>query len=86
MRPEFIRAERAAGAAAADGNTLTGTVDSLLFNGANSRVLVRSDRAELIEADVTLTGGSDDLKPGEAVRLSWAAEQAKCFARQADGQ
>jgi spermidine/putrescine transport system ATP-binding protein len=86
VRPEFIRAERTAGAPRANGNTLTGTVDSLLFNGANSRVLVRSDKAELIEADVTLTGGSDDLKPGEAVRLSWAAEQAKCFTRQADGQ
>jgi len=84
VRPEFIRAERTGGAPEAGGDTLAGVVDSLLFNGANSRVLVRSDRSELIEADVTLTGGPDDLKPGEAVRLSWSADQAKCFAAGAD--
>ena len=44
-----------------------GVVDSLLFNGANSRVLVRTGTSELIEADVTLTGGSDDVQPGETV-------------------
>jgi len=83
VRPEFIRAERLAGVEQSAGNSLAGTVDSLLFNGANSRVLVRCDNAALIEADVTLTGGPDDLRPGEAVRLSWAPEQAKCFAAEA---
>jgi spermidine/putrescine transport system ATP-binding protein len=83
VRPEFIRAERLNGAPAPDGNGLTGTVDSLLFNGANSRVLVRTGNAALVEADVTLTGGDGDLKPGEAVRLSWSPEQAKCFAAEA---
>ncbi|HEY9566556.1 MAG TPA: TOBE domain-containing protein, partial [Thalassobaculum sp.] len=80
---EFIRAERPGGADAVAGNVLTGTVDSLLFNGANSRVLVRSDRAALIEAGVTLTGGPDDLRPGEAVRLMWSPEQARCFVAEA---
>lgn len=80
VRPEFIRAERMDGAEGPAGNALTGVVDSLLFNGANSRVLVRSERADLIEADVTLTGGPDDLRPGEIVRLSWSPEQARCFA------
>ena len=83
VRPEFIRAERLNGAPAPDGNGLTGTVDSLLFNGANSRVLVRTGNAALVEADVTLTGGPGDLRPGEAVRLSWSPEQAKCFAAEA---
>ncbi|MEQ9332248.1 ABC transporter ATP-binding protein [Thalassobaculum sp.] len=86
VRPEFVRAERAGGGADGGGNTLSGVVDSLLFNGANSRVLVRSDRADLIEADVTLTGGVDDLRPGEAVRLTWSPDQATCFAAGAGGR
>lgn len=84
VRPEFVRAERLAevGSAAPEGgdNVLEGTVDSLLFNGANSRVLVRGPRDCLIEADVTLTGGAGDLRPGEAVRLTWPRAQTRCFA------
>ncbi|GAB4359600.1 MAG: ABC transporter ATP-binding protein [Kiloniellaceae bacterium] len=79
VRPEYIRTERMNGIAPESVGGLNGVVDSLLFNGANSRVLVRSTRSELIEADVTLTGGDGDLRPGEAVRLTWSPEQAKCF-------
>jgi len=60
-------------------NTLNGHIDSLLFNGANSRVLVRDGTGELIEADVTLTGSVDDPKPGDAVRLSWEPARSLCF-------
>ncbi len=76
VRPEFIRV----GDAGESDNTLSGRIDSLLFNGANSRLLVRGDTGSLIEADVTLTGGTDDPKPGDAVRLGFAAEQTLCFA------
>ncbi len=82
VRPEFIRTTRKS-AESADltetDNRMDGVVDSLLFNGANSRVLVRSANGELIEADVTLTG-KDDLAPGEEVCLSWSSAQAMCFA------
>ncbi|MEO9527969.1 ABC transporter ATP-binding protein [Roseibium sp.] len=83
VRPEFIRTVRTAeaGTAPADGNSLDGVVDSLLFNGANSRVLVRTNSGELVESDVTITG-DNDLKPGEDVRLVWSSKQAMCFARQ----
>ncbi|HIP80387.1 MAG TPA: ABC transporter ATP-binding protein, partial [Kiloniellaceae bacterium] len=57
VRPEFIRTGRREAVPAAGHNRLEGVVDSLLFNGANSRVLVRSGTGGLIEADVTLTGG-----------------------------
>ncbi len=77
VRPEFITIDRDASADVAD--VLTGTVDSLLFNGANSRALVRTRSDELVEADVTLTGGTDDIKPGDRVRLSWSADNALCF-------
>ncbi len=36
---------------------------------------------KLVEADVTLTGGSDDLSRGDDVRLVWSAEQTMCFAQ-----
>jgi spermidine/putrescine transport system ATP-binding protein len=84
IRPEFINTVRAADADkhANDGdNNLDGKVDSLLFNGANSRVLVRTASGELIEADVTMTG-ENDLKAGEDVRLIWSSRQAMCFANQ----
>lgn len=84
VRPEFIRAERvretAANSSPSHDNHLQGKVDSLLFNGANSRVLVRGSSDELIEADVTLTGGTDDLRPGETVRLTWPQDKTMCFA------
>jgi spermidine/putrescine transport system ATP-binding protein len=86
VRPEFIRVERlgeaGAGPDAARINRLEGKVDSLLFNGANSRALVRSKTDELIAADVTLTGGAEDPRPGETVRLSWSHRQTMCFAAQ----
>jgi spermidine/putrescine transport system ATP-binding protein len=85
VRPEFIKTERANGKAPMNGandvNTLDGQIDSILFNGANSRVLVRSIHRELIEADVVLTGGTDDPKPGDTVRLLWAPAQTMCFAQ-----
>ena len=76
VRPEFIRTVRsgAARSIASDGdNRMDGVVDSLLFNGANSRVLVRTGSGELVEADVILTG-DNDLKPGEDVSLVWSVE------------
>jgi spermidine/putrescine transport system ATP-binding protein len=83
VRPEFITTQKAGGAAPAIGknkNVLEGRIDSILFNGANSRVLVRDGSEELVEADVVLTGGTADLRAQDAVRLIWSAEQTMCFA------
>jgi len=83
VRPEFITAEKSTGRAKKPGrnqNILDGQIDSILFNGANSRVLVRDQAGELIEADVVLTGGTDDLKPNDTVRLVWSPDQTMCFA------
>ncbi len=60
-------------------NTLQGHVDSVLFNGANSRLLVRTAEQALVEADVTLTGGRDDIKPGADIMLQWSMQQTLCF-------
>ncbi len=84
VRPEYIKSERSTGKKvteiSAEHNSLDGLVDSLLFNGANSRILVRGPSNELIEADVVVTGGTDDLKPGDKVRLTWPISHTMCFA------
>ncbi len=87
VRPEFIRVNRSGestGSSTADTaefhNELAGQVDSVLFNGANSRLLIRTDEHQaLIEADANLTGGLDDFKEGENVTLSWSSLQTRCF-------
>jgi len=82
VRPEFITAAKPKSGAkptAKTVNSIDGTIDSILFNGANSRVLVRDKDGELIEADVVLTGGTGDLKPKQAVRLEWSPDQTMCF-------
>jgi len=82
VRPEHIQVETSSNLAASthdNVNALSGHIDSLLFNGSNSRVLVRDHAGELIEADITLTGGNNDPKPGDAVRLSWDSARALCF-------
>jgi spermidine/putrescine transport system ATP-binding protein len=83
VRPEFIQSQKSTSSASEpesnDHNTLSGTVDSVLFNGANSRILVRGPTQELIEADVVVTGGTDDLRPGDKVRLTWPGTQTMCF-------
>ncbi len=87
-RPEFMSVLPSSGEAsnnvgvgsnAGADNLLEGRVDSVLFNGANSRLLIRTAEQALVEADVTLTGGSDDIKPGETVKLQWSMQQTLCF-------
>ncbi|MDF1609269.1 ABC transporter ATP-binding protein [Hoeflea sp. YIM 152468] len=82
VRPEFITAEKTTGqpkVADQTHNVISGKIDSILFNGANSRALVRDRAGELIEADVVLTGGTQDLKPKDDVTLSWSCEQTMSF-------
>ncbi|MCZ4279218.1 ABC transporter ATP-binding protein [Kiloniella laminariae] len=85
VRPEAIVIERSKAAqekARLSGgkNTLSGVVQNLLFDGANSRALVR-DQATGHEVMVSLpqTGAFSDLKPGEALVLSWDVEKTRAF-------
>jgi len=81
VRPEaiLVRAAPAVHGPGDDWNRLPGTVDSLLFNGAASRVLVRVGGAHLVEADYAPLGEVADLRPGQEVVLAWRAAQARCF-------
>ena len=62
-------------------NRITGDLVSILFNGANSRALIR-DRQTGGELDVALpqTGEFSHLKRGQEVHLGWGMTQAKAFA------
>ncbi len=73
----FLRPE-ALSLGAGDGPSLGGRVDSLLFNGANSRILVRTDTGQLVE--VADPAQAVRIGEGEAVTMTWDPEWARCFA------
>jgi len=82
VRPESIAIIKDADATApANGsNRQDGVVDSMLFNGANSRVLVRVAGA-LLEVDMPKADRAPDFPPGDVVALSWSADHTMCFAQ-----
>ncbi|WP_108662213.1 ABC transporter ATP-binding protein [Acuticoccus kandeliae] len=77
----FLRPEALAFRAGETGTSVAGTVDSLLFNGANSRILVRIENGQLIE--VADPAQADALTEGDKVTVSWPVERARVFARRA---
>ncbi|MBR0554492.1 ABC transporter ATP-binding protein [Ciceribacter sp. L1K23] len=76
LRPEAL----AIGPGAADAE-LVGIVDSLLFNGANSRILVMTVHGQLVE--VADPSAASTVAKGDAVKLSWKPELARVFPRRA---
>ena len=85
VRPESIAVSRGhdAGAPGADdgSNRQPGRIEGTLFNGANSRILVRTAAGEQIEADLPQHGADASLEKGAPVVLTWERAGSKCFAR-----
>lgn len=79
VRPESIRLAGSAEALSDFDNQLKGTVTSLLFNGAASRVLVQDDAGETLEVNLPQSGEFASLKRGDTVHIGWGAGQATCF-------
>jgi spermidine/putrescine transport system ATP-binding protein len=81
VRPEVASLERAAERLPADHLTFAGTVQSLLFDGANSAVLLNEERSGF-EFRVALpqTGRFADLKVGEKIYFGFDPQRAICFA------
>lgn len=74
LRPEALHL----GEGGAEGCALNGRVESLLFNGASSRVLVRAG-GQLIEvADPEQASG---VAEGQVLDVCWRPERARIFAR-----
>ncbi|MFC3613633.1 ABC transporter ATP-binding protein [Lutimaribacter marinistellae] len=79
VRPEAIRLAGSAEALSGFDNSLEGTVTSILFNGAASRVLVQDGVGETLEVTLPQSGEFASLKRGDTVHVGWGAGQATCF-------
>lgn len=89
VRPEAITIERSQAedclTTIRDGkNSLVGSVEAVLFDGANSRVQIK-DQATGHELVVALpqTGDFADLRSGEHVCLSWNVDKTRAYSAQA---
>ena len=63
----------------AENNVLNGCVDSLLFNGADSRVLVQIGDGRSRSGGVERSGALADLRAGDSIELVWPHRQTNCF-------
>ena len=85
VRPEVVSLGRTPEELPAGQPAHAGEVESLLFDGANSAVLLKEARTRR-EFRIALpqTGRFSDLKPSEKVLFSFAPERAVCFVARPD--
>ena len=80
VRPEAIRIAHNAEDLASFDNQISGTVTSILFNGAASRVMVRDTEGhEEVAVNLPQSGEFANLTKGAPVHIGWASDQANCF-------
>ncbi len=81
VRPEVATLARVAAELPGGQTVHSGTVESLLFDGANSAVLLR-ERQSRFEFRIALpqTGRFADLRVGEQIHFSFDPDRAVCFA------
>ncbi len=80
VRPEVVDLARDAAELPPAAQRFSGRVESLLFDGANSAVLVREARTRAeIRIAPPQTGRFADLEVGEAVAFGFDAQRAVCF-------
>jgi spermidine/putrescine transport system ATP-binding protein len=81
VRPEAIELSKDALRGADHPNASERIVDSVLFNGANSLVILRDPKSgETIQVTLPQTGAFLGLSKGETIYTSWNPTQARCFA------
>lgn len=80
VRPEAIRLSRAHSDLAEMANVGNGRVENVLFNGANSQLILR-DAANGSEMSVALpqTAEFRDLSQGDEVHFGWQPDQTRCY-------
>ena len=80
VRPEAIAMSPDAEGVGGFANRMRGRVDSLLFNGANSRALVTEpSTGSSIVVAFPESGRFAHPKEGQDIHLGWNANQTKCF-------
>jgi spermidine/putrescine transport system ATP-binding protein len=81
VRPEVANLERDSARLPQDQGHYAGTVQSLLFDGANSAVLITEERSRFeLRVALPQTGRLADLRVGEHVHFSFDPRRAPCFA------
>ena len=80
IRPEAIEIGRSARELPAGEPAWSATVQSVLFDGGNSTVMVLEDKSQTpLHIALPLTGRLADLKIGEVVQFAYQPAQAWCF-------
>lgn len=80
VRPEAIELSKTPFDPAAHPNASAQIVESVLFNGANSVVLLRDPKSgETLQATLPQTGDFMGLTKGETIHTNWNPAQARCF-------
>lgn len=79
VRPEAIRVGYTPEAIGEFANSFVGRVENVLFNGANSRVLVEVKEGGTIDVALPQSGEFNGLKRGDALSIGWGASQSLCF-------
>ena len=80
VRPEYAVLARSAAQLPERQPNYAATVESLLFDGANSAVLLRESRSQLeVRIALPQTGQFKDLRVGEAVAFGFDPQHAVCF-------
>jgi spermidine/putrescine transport system ATP-binding protein len=82
VRPEVVDLARDPNELPPATQRFSGKVESLLFDGANSAVLVREQKSQTeIRIALPQTGRFADLQVGETIAFGFEAERAVCFAQ-----
>lgn len=79
LRPEAIALAPTDAPDAPDMNTSQGTVETVLFNGANSMVTVKDTSGTLIKVALPQTGDQAALKKGDPVQTRWHPTKARVY-------
>ena len=82
LRPEAIELARE-NSETTGMNAQSGTVDAVLFNGANSTLTIRDAAGKILSVAAPQTGDLATLRKGDRVQTKWHPERARCYAQQA---
>ncbi|SFC23947.1 ABC transporter ATP-binding protein [Tropicimonas isoalkanivorans] len=80
VRPEAIRIAHSAEELEHFDNRISGRVTSLLFNGADSRILVDAAGSDEVAVNLPQSGEFAGLARGAPVHIGWSGAQGNCFA------
>jgi spermidine/putrescine transport system ATP-binding protein len=84
VRPEAIALSKDPFDAASHPNAQGHVVENVLFNGADSLVILRDPKSnETVKVTLPQTGAFLGLAKGDAVHRSWDPAQARCFVTEA---